>query len=138
MPLSGISSSCTRAPGNSSLGEVSKAASHTASCHPLGSIVRVVVGRKWHDGDVAGIINSSCALTGCHVTGGGTPGEFETYEGLSDYTNDGPNGLRDRVIVLQNDPNIGMPPNNSNGPQDLTELQLEIFKCWADSGYPEN
>lgn len=91
-----------------------------------------------YDGDISGIINSSCALTGCHVSGGGTPGVFESFEGLSDYTNDGPNGLRDRVIVLQNDPNIGMPPDDSNGPTELTEMQLLIFKCWADTGYPEN
>ena len=91
-----------------------------------------------YDGDIKDIIDSSCAISGCHVNGGGAPGVFKTYDGLLDYANDGPNGLRDRVIVLENDPNIGMPPDYSIWPVDLTDTQLEIFKCWADSGYPEN
>ena len=49
-------------------------------------------------------------------------------------------GFRDRVIVLAEDPDSGMPPNwdTNPGPVDLTEEQLEIFRCWVNSGYPEN
>jgi len=93
-----------------------------------------------YDGDIKPIVDATCALVGCHVTGGGAPGIFETYEGLSEFANDAPNGLRDRVIVLVDDPNNGMPPDwdTNPGPSDLTDEQFEIFKCWVDSGYPEN
>lgn len=93
-----------------------------------------------YDGDVKAIIDATCAIAGCHSSGSGVPGTFEDYAGLLPFANNGPNGLRDRVIVLENDPDSGMPPNwDSNpGPKDLTEEQFEIFKCWVDSGYPEN
>lgn len=91
-----------------------------------------------YDGDVKAIFDETCALAGCHVTGSGVPGVFEDFAGLANHTNDGPNGFRDRVIILAGDPSSGMPPNYSAGPQDLTEEQLEIFRCWVNSGYPEN
>ena len=93
-----------------------------------------------YDGDIKAIIDASCALTGCHVSGGGAPGVFQDFSGLLDFANNGPNGLRDRVIVLANDPDNGMPPdwNTNPGPKNLTEEQLKIFKCWVDSGFPEN
>ncbi len=93
-----------------------------------------------YDGDVKAIIDATCALVGCHVTGGGAPGVFEDFAGLADYTNNDPNGFRDRVIVLVDDPDSGMPPDwdTNPGPKDLTAEQFEIFKCWVDSGFPEN
>lgn len=93
-----------------------------------------------YNGDVKAIVDATCALAGCHVSGGGAPGNFEAYEGLAEFANDAPNGLRDRVIVLRNDPDNGMPPDWSTnpGPIDLTDEQFEIFQCWVDSGYPEN
>lgn len=93
-----------------------------------------------YDGDIKAIIDASCALSGCHVTGGGAPGIFVNYAGLESYANNAPNGLRDRVIVLVNDPENGMPPDwdTNPGPKNLTEEQFIIFKCWADSGFPEN
>lgn len=93
-----------------------------------------------YDGDVKAIIDATCAIAGCHVMGAGVPGNFETFESLVDFANDAPNGFRDRVIVLRDDPNTGMPPDwdTNPGPIDLTEEQFEIFKCWADAGYPEN
>lgn len=93
-----------------------------------------------YDGDIKAIIDATCAIPGCHVTGGGVPGIFETYEGLVPFANSAPNGLRDRVIVLADDPNSGMPPDwdTNPGPKDLTDEQFEIFECWVNSGYPEN
>ncbi len=91
-----------------------------------------------YDGDIKAIVDATCALTGCHVVGGGAPGAFETYAGLADFADNGPNGLRDRVIVQREDTENGMPPSYSAGPQDLTDEQFEIFRCWVDAGYPEN
>jgi len=92
-----------------------------------------------YNGDVKAIIDATCAIGGCHVAGAG-PTPYEDYASLSVAAFNGPNGLRDRVIVQENDPSNGMPPNwDSNpGPNDLTEEQFTIFKCWVDSGYPEN
>ncbi|MFT5166029.1 MAG: hypothetical protein ACI8P3_001260 [Saprospiraceae bacterium] len=93
-----------------------------------------------YEGDVKAIIDASCALAGCHVTGGGAPGNFMTYAGLADYANTAPNGLRDRVIAQVNDPVNGMPPDGDTnpGPNNLTDEQFIIFKCWADTGFSEN
>lgn len=91
-----------------------------------------------YNGAIKEIINQTCAVTGCHVSGGGAPGNFTTFAGLEGFANDGANGFRDRVIVLRSDPNVGMPPDFATvSPQDLTDEQLEIFRCWADAGFPE-
>ena len=31
-----------------------------------------------------------------------------------------------------------MPPTNTLGPKALTKEELEIIKCWVESGYPNN
>lgn len=93
-----------------------------------------------YNGDIKAIVDATCAIAGCHVGGTGVPGNFQTFQGLADFANDGPNGLRDRVIVLVDDPNSGMPPDwdTNPGPKDLTDEQFEIFRCWVNAGYPEN
>ena len=89
-------------------------------------------------GAVKAIIDINCAHSGCHISGGGAPGVFTSYNGLSSYMNDG--GIRESVVVLRNDPEQGMPPNwNSNdGPHDLTDEEFKIIQCWINAGYPEN
>lgn len=91
-----------------------------------------------YDGQVKEIINTSCALSGCHVSGGDGPGDYTSYTGLEGWLTD--SGIREYVVVLRNDPINGMPPNwdENPGPQDLTEEQFQIMKCWIDAGYPEN
>ena len=89
-----------------------------------------------YNGLIKPIIDNNCALSGCHVNGGGGPGVYTSYSGLSNYFNK--NGLEKYVIDLKNDANLGMPPNYSSGPQDLTTEELDIFKCWVKAGYPEN
>ena len=93
-----------------------------------------------YNGDIKPIIDASCALVGCHVIGGGAPGNFTTYGGLADFANKEPNGLWDRVIVMVDDPENGMPPDwdTNPGPKNLTDEELTIFECWVDAGYPEN
>jgi len=91
-----------------------------------------------YDGEIKLIIDINCAHSGCHVSGGGAPGDFATYNGMEDYMNDG--GIRESVIVLRNDPEHGMPPNwdTNDGPKDLTDEEFKIMQCWINSGYPEN
>ncbi len=91
-----------------------------------------------YDGAIKPIVDISCAHTGCHNSGGGAPGDFRTYNGMSEYFND--SGIRESVVVLRNDPEHGMPPNwdTNEGPRDLTDEQFKIMQCWINSGYPEN
>ena len=83
-----------------------------------------------YDSKIRDLINSSCAYVGCHA--GGAPGNFTTFSGISDYT--GSEILSRRVII-----NRDMPPDfASEGPNSLTDEQIELFKCWIQAGYPEN
>lgn len=93
-----------------------------------------------YDGVVKDIINSSCAYTGCHSSGGIGIGNYGTYEGLLTVLESGL--FENRVIAQKDDPAIGMPPNSSVYPEsikdDLTEEELLIIQCWLLAGYPKN
>ena len=91
-----------------------------------------------YSGEIKPIIDVNCTHSGCHNSGGGAPGDFRTYNGMSDYMNDA--GIRESVVVLRNDPEHGMPPNwtTNDGPKDLTEEEFKIMQCWINAGYPEN
>jgi len=84
-----------------------------------------------YDDDIAPIINSKCAVSGCHISGAGIPGVFPDYEGLSSYLNGGNNGFEDRVIIRMDMPQIG-------SGFDLTDDELKLLSCWVCDGYPEN
>ena len=76
------------------------------------------------------IIDISCAYAGCH--GGGAPGNFSTYDGISDYI--GGKLIGRRVLIERS-----MPPNYAIiGPVRLSDEELELFQCWVQAGYPEN
>ncbi len=86
------------------------------------------------------IIDASCAYTGCH-DGGGTNGElgdFGSYGGMQPFFGT----VQDRVVNLRSDPSVGMPPDRSvygeSQKDNLTDLELDIFKCWINAGFPEN
>lgn len=79
--------------------------------------------------DIQGIINASCAYSGCHVSGTGLP-PLMTYEQVVVQIENGK--FEDRVLVRQN-----MPPSNASGPTELTESELHLIRCWIDQGYAE-
>ncbi|HHM20865.1 MAG TPA: hypothetical protein ENJ20_02475 [Bacteroidetes bacterium] len=92
--------------------------------------------------DVKTIIDESCAYSGCHDGAGGIgPFNYTDYKTLSDYLDTKMAVFRDRVFDQKEDPVIGMPPDQSVYPEsfkdDLTEQELEVLRCWLDSGYPE-
>ena len=91
-----------------------------------------------YDKDIKRIIDESCALSGCHVSGGGAPGIYTTYAGMENFLND--NEFKKFVIDLKNDPDNGMPPNWSTnpGPRDLSPEDFALVECWVEAGYPEN
>lgn len=84
--------------------------------------------------DVQPIIEATCAYSGCHL--GTAPGIYTSYEGLLPQLDAG--SFRERVITMQADQNLGMPPNYApnDRPQDLTEDQLKTIECWLDAGFP--
>jgi len=80
-----------------------------------------------YDNTMQAIINNSCAIPTCHVSGGNGPGVFTSYQGLlGQLDND---QVENRVIVQRNMP---------ISPGELTEEEFDLFKCWLEAGYPEN
>ena len=72
------------------------------------------------------IISNSCAVSGCHVSGGTAGFNLQTYSEIKSKVDDG--SFMDRVIVQQN-----MPPN-----EDLSSCELEQLKTWLNEGAPNN
>ncbi len=90
-----------------------------------------------YDLNIKPIIDNSCALGGCHINGGDGPGIYTNYSNLVPFFEDG--SFKRTVIEQRDDPNIGMPPDwsNNGAPKDLTAAQIDLVKCWVESGYPE-
>jgi len=80
--------------------------------------------------DITPIINQTCAIKSCHVSGTGER-DYITYAGLK---NDATNGKFKKEVLT----NKSMPPRNSSGPTSLTAAQLEKFTCWINAGAPNN
>ena len=72
------------------------------------------------------ILNSSCAISGCHVTGEQSPD-------LSIRSNI----LSASQRIISNISSGVMPPANSSGP-DLTEEDIAYIRCWVESGSADN
>ncbi|MDP3556965.1 MAG: hypothetical protein Q8T03_06285 [Bacteroidota bacterium] len=75
------------------------------------------------------LINQSCALSGCHVTGG--------YKSFSDH-----NSLKSVIdntssFVSRFKPGGGMPPSYSTGPP-LTDCQISKLESWIKQGALNN
>ena len=88
-----------------------------------------------YDLNIRAIVETNCAYEGCH--NGSAPGDYTTYTGMLSSLDE--EKIEDRVIFQKDDPNVGMPPNYAtDGPQDLTPEELDIFMCWLEAGYPEN
>lgn len=84
--------------------------------------------------DIEPIIEATCAYNGCHL--GSAPGIYTSYEGLLPQLEGG--SFRERVITMQADQNLGMPPDYApaDRPRDLTADELTLIECWLDDGFP--
>ena len=71
------------------------------------------------------IINSNCAVSGCHVNGQQLP-TLETYEQISVNS----------AKIKSRTSNGTMPPPSSG--LSLTSDQIEAIACWIDSGAQDN
>jgi hypothetical protein len=81
--------------------------------------------------DVKMIIDQSCAYSGCHDGVSSAPGNYTTFEGMTDVLTFGT--FENRVIVAKN-----MPPFDAPGPKELTEAELKIIGEWLNAGFPKD
>jgi len=92
-----------------------------------------------YDGYAKGIIDASCALSGCHDgMSAGVPGNFTSYEGLAPFLNSGV--FATRVFDMRDNPVTGMPPDNAvdfGGQANLDDETIMQLMLWANAGYPE-
>lgn len=72
------------------------------------------------------IIQTECAVPGCHVSGGTGPGDFTTYTGVKGKVDNGSFGT---VVLVER----SMPPNNV-----LDQCELDRLQQWVDAGAPQN
>lgn len=72
------------------------------------------------------IIDSSCATTGCHVSGGTGSGDFTSFNGIQSKINNG--SFENRVLVQKD-----MPPGTP-----LSDCDLELIQAWLDAGALNN
>lgn len=80
-----------------------------------------------YDNTMQAIVNSSCAIPTCHVSGGTGPGVHTSYQGMLGQLNNGQ--VEDEVIVQRDMP---------RSPGVLTDEEFDLFKCWLEAGHPEN
>ena len=71
------------------------------------------------------IIETNCAVSGCHVTGQQRP-TLETYEQIA--------ANADRITFRTS--NGTMPPSSSG--KVLTQSEIDAINCWVDDGAQEN
>lgn len=71
------------------------------------------------------IIQTNCAIPGCHVNGGQPPA-LTTYEEIS------ANGQ----LVKIRTSNGTMPPSTSG--KSLTKEEIDAIACWVEAGTPNN
>ncbi|MFZ1686826.1 MAG: hypothetical protein WAU70_05380 [Flavobacteriales bacterium] len=79
-----------------------------------------------YSGTVKGIIETNCAVSGCHIAGGQGVGNFQVYQEVKDRVDNG--RFRSFVLVDRT-----MPPN-----YDLSDCELEQLTAWVNAGGPDN
>lgn len=72
------------------------------------------------------IIQTNCALPGCHLPGTQAPGDFTSYAGLAEKVAD---GSFEREVFVQRT----MPMNST-----LRECDLRKLRLWVEAGHPNN
>ena len=80
--------------------------------------------------DIKPIIDASCAIEGCHVSGGQGNGVFDSYDVVKSKVDN--ESLLNRAVT-----NANMPPSSSVGPKP-TAAQRNLIKCWIEGGASNN
>lgn len=84
-----------------------------------------------YNDQISGIINNSCAYSGCHVTGFSS-GDYSSFDALQNSINSGQ--FENRVLG-----SMDMPPTYApeGKPKSLTSEEIELIECWKANGFPE-
>lgn len=85
--------------------------------------VKVLSGTKYST-QVKSIIDTNCAITGCHVAGGAAPITWTTIE-----------NVQSRAADIKAKTQSGEMPKG--GPK-LPQAQLDLIACWVDDGALNN
>ncbi len=80
-----------------------------------------------YDNQVKPIIDANCAFVGCHVQGF-VNGDLSSFATMTPYINGNNASFEVEVITDMTMPVGGF----------LSIADLEILRCWVNSGYPEN
>lgn len=75
--------------------------------------------------DIEPIIQSKCATSGCHVSGGGGNGIFDSYQGVKAKVD---NGSFEQTTLIQ----MSMPPSGG-----LSNCEQQLFEAWIAAGAPQ-
>lgn len=75
---------------------------------------------------IAPILQNSCTTSGCHDAAS-VNGDYTTYAGLETVAKN--DTMRQKVLIDMSMPKAG---------DDLTQTQLDQFKCWLDDGALDN
>lgn len=75
--------------------------------------------------DTRALIQNKCAFSGCHDGASGV-GNYTTYQGIQRNLENG--AFQDEVLDARTMPQVGT----------LSTEEYELFRCWAENGYPEN
>ncbi len=89
-----------------------------------------------YNGQIEPLLETYCTINSdCHASG--SPfGDYSSYGSMIGILNE--NGFENRTVIQKEDPDIGMPPDYSDGPIDFTDEDFALIECWIAAGYPEN
>ncbi len=87
-----------------------------------------------YDVELQPILTTYCAYSGCHDGSVQDAVDYTTYTGMS--TDFG--SMFDRVVTQIDNPFTGMPRDDGDGPDNMTEEDFRIFSCWIEQDFPEN
>ncbi|MEJ1236698.1 hypothetical protein WBG78_01135 [Chryseolinea sp. T2] len=85
--------------------------------------VRVLTGTSYND-DIKPIIETSCAVSGCHVSGGAAPFALTTVKSVQDHASS------IKTVTANGSMPKGGPP--------LSQAEKDKIACWVDDGAPNN
>lgn len=71
------------------------------------------------------LVLAKCATAGCHVTGGGGPGDFTTYDGIEGYISGG-------EFEVETVIDRSMPPSGA-----LPNCEIQLIEAWIAAGTPQ-
>lgn len=83
--------------------------------------------RPTYTSDIKAIVNTKCAISGCHDGNSGIVG-FKEYATLKERADNG--RIKSYVFELKI-----MPPSTA---VQLTDDEKKLVECWLDNGAPEN